>query len=285
MTEADPPRIAVLMAAHNRRELTVGALRSLEVARHVFNLTIILLDDASTDGTADAVRIAWPGAVVLTGDGNAFWNGGMHQAWSYARTLGFDGYLWLNDDVALDRDALPALAREWRARGGSRVPFILVGPTRDVGGRLSYGGQMLVRDPFALRFERLPVADEVQRAQTFNGNIVLVSEATVARIGINDPGFLHALGDLDYGMRASREGVPVLVMPGTMGVCNSNPPLHYNIGSLRERWRRINSHRGIPLRNWWRITRRYSGIWMPLHFILPYRKMFMPHESGRPRSG
>jgi GT2 family glycosyltransferase len=285
MTCAELPRIAVLMAAHNRRDLTVRALQSLEVARDVFNLTVILLDDASTDGTANAVQAAWPDAMVLTGDGNAFWNGGMHQAWLRALTLGVDGYLWLNDDVDLDDDALPALAREWHSLGGGTVPFILVGPTRDDGGRLSYGGQKLIRDPFALRFERLPMADIIQRAETFNGNIVLISKATVARIGINDSRFLHTLGDIDYGMRASRAGIPVLVMPGTMGVCNNNPPTSFHIGSLRTRWRRINSHHGIPMRNWWRITCRYSGIWMPLHFILPYRKMFTTGQSERPHSG
>jgi GT2 family glycosyltransferase len=276
VTQAELPRIAVLVTAHNRRELTVRALQSLKVAGDVFEFTIVVLDDASTDGTADAVRAAWPGATILTGDGNAFWNGGMHQAWSHALNLCVDGYLWLNDDVVLDYDALPRLAREWHKRGGGTAPFILVGPTRDDNGMLSYGGQKLVRNPFALRFERLPITDAVQSAETFNGNIVLVSKATVNRVGINDPEFLHAFGDLDYGLRASRRGVSVLVMPGTMGICNRNPPVQFNVGSLRQRWRKINSHQGIPLGNWLRFTRRYSGVWLPIHLVLPYRKILFP---------
>ena len=274
MSNATLPRIAVLMAAHNRRDFTLRALRSLAASRLVFDLKIILFDDGSTDGTASAVQAACPGAVVLPGDGNAYWNGGMYRAWSHALTLAFDGYLWLNDDVALDPDALAALAQEWRNRGSGKEPCILVGATRDDQGNLSYGGQKLVRTPFALRFERLPLTDTVHEVETFNGNIVLVSKATVDRIGINDPGFLHALGDLDYGLRASRAGIPALVMPRTLGVCNNNQSIRFDTGSLRERWRKITSHRGIPLRNWWRITRRYSGIWMPLHFVLPYRKIF-----------
>ncbi len=275
MSDAARPRIAVLMAAHNRRDLTLRALRSLETAREVFDLTIVLFDDASSDGTAEAVRAAWPDAIVLMGDGNAFWNGGMYQAWKHALTLNVDGYLWLNDDVMLDADALPRLAQEWQMQGGSAAPFILVGPTRDDEGRLSYGGQRLVRTPFALRFEKLPISDAVMPAETFNGNIALVSQATVAHIGINDPHFLHALGDLDYGLRATRARIQVLTLPGTLGRCNNNAPLNFNEGSFRQRWRRITSHRGIPPRNWWRITRRYSGIYMPLHFLLPYRKLFV----------
>lgn len=269
------PRIAVLMAAYNRREMTLQAMRPLVAGRGHFELTIVLLDDGSTDGTTAAVRSACPDVIVLAGDGNAFWNGGMHQAWKHALSLDVDGYLWLNDDVILDEDSLPRLAMEWAAQGGAKSPFILVGATRDDTGRLSYGGQRLIPSPFALHFEHLPIADVLTKAETFNGNIVLVSGATERKIGINDQKFLHTLGDIDYGLRATRAGIPVLVMPGTLGVCNHNTPIAWNGGTMLERYRKITSHRGIPIRNWWRITRRYSGVWMPLHFLLPYRKIFM----------
>ncbi len=274
MSGTPPPRIAVLLAAHNRRAMTVRALRSLRSTVKHFDLTIVLLDDASIDGTADAAVAAWPEVIVLNGDGNCFWNGGMYKAWSHALRLGMDGYLWLNDDVLLDADAIARLAQQWQKQGGATCPFILVGATRDDAGRLSYGGQRRVPSPLALKFEHLPLSEELQFAETFNGNIVLVSRAAQEKIGINDREFLHSLGDIDYGLRASRANIPVLVMPGTLGLCNGNPPMAYNTGTWRARIRRITSHRGIPIKNWWRITRKYSGIWMPLHFILPYRKIF-----------
>lgn len=274
MTSEPLPRIAVLLAAHNRRAMTVQALESLRSATAHFDLTVVLLDDASTDGTAEAAFAAWPGAIVVEGDGTCFWNGGMHKAWSRALHLEVDGYLWLNDDVVLAADAMTRLAQQWHAQGGAVCPFILVGATHDDAGRLSYGGQRRVSSPVALKFERLPIADKIQPADTFNGNIVIVSRATVERIGINDPGFLHAMGDIDYGLRAKAAGIPILVLPGTLGLCNANVSVRYNRGPLRERWRKITSHRGIPLKSWWLLTRRYSGIWLPIHFLAPYRKVF-----------
>lgn len=274
MTGAPRPRIAVLIAAHNRRAFTLRALRALVRDQASFDLTAILLDDASTDGTADAVHAEFPEAIILSGDGNAFWNGGMHRVWAHAVSLGFDGYLWLNDDVVLDDDASARLAAQWHQQGGAHTPFILVGATRDEAGLLTYGGQKRVRSPLALKFEKLPIAPELSYADTFNGNIVLISAATVKRIGINDAGFFHSLGDIDYGLRASGAGIPVLVLPGTLGICNGNPVIAFNRGPLRERWRKLTSHRAIPPRNWWRMTRRYSGIWFPFHFLLPYRKIF-----------
>ncbi|KQN01157.1 hypothetical protein ASE82_16930 [Sphingomonas sp. Leaf230] len=273
MTSAPLPRIAVLLAAHNRRAMTVRALESLRSATDHFDLTVVLLDDASTDGTAEAALAAWPGATVVEGNGACFWNGGMHKAWSYALDLEVDGYLWLNDDVVLDADAMARLSQQWHAQGGAGCPFILVGATHDDAGRLSYGGQRRIPSPVALKFERLPLADKIQAAETFNGNIVIISQATVKRIGINDPGFLHAMGDIDYGLRAKAAGIPILVLPGTLGMCNANAPVLYNRGPLRERWRKMTSHRGIPPKSWWLLTRRYSGIWLPIHFLAPYRKV------------
>lgn len=267
------PRIAVLLAVHNRRAMTMRALESLRSATAHFDLTIVLLDDASTDGTAEAALAAWPGAIVLKGNGNCFWNGGMHKAWKHALSLGVDGYLWLNDDVELDVDAMARLAQQWRRQGGAERPFVLVGATRDDAGRLSYGGQRRVSSPLALKFERIPLADHLQSAETFNGNIVIVSKGTVERIGINDPGYLHAMGDIDYGLRANAAGIQILVLPGTLGLCNNNMSIRYNQGRLRERWRKITSHRGIPPKSWWLLTRRHSGIWQPIHFLAPYRKV------------
>lgn len=275
MTGTDVPHIAVLIAAHNRRALTVRALQALRRNHMGLNLSVVLFDDGSGDGTAAAVRSEWPDAVVLQGNGSAFWNGGMHQAWLRAQVLYPDGFLWLNDDVRLDDDALPSLMSEWRRRGGGANPFILVGATREEDGRLSYGGQRRVFSPFAFKLEKLPISNRPQPADTFNGNIVLISRATVEKIGINDPSFFHSLGDIDYGLRAKRAGVEITVVPGTLGVCNTNPPLALTGRTLVERWRMLTSYRGIPLANWYKFTRRFSGIWFPFHFALPYRKVFV----------
>lgn len=267
--------LAVLMAAHNRRELTLRALRSLSAVPKDINLAVVLLDDASIDGTGEAVLSIYPDTIVLKGDGNAFWNGGMYQAWSRALSLGVDGYLWLNDDVALDGDALERLNAAWKAHDRDDA-VILVGGTRDSRGQMSYGGMRHIHTPFAFRFDRLPLSDMSQPADTFNGNIVLVSRAVVDQIGLNDPNFLHTLGDIDYGLRASKAGIPILQLPGTLGVCERNAPIDLARMTFRQRWRHMTSHRGIPLKSWWRVTQRHSGFWLPLHFLLAYRQVIRP---------
>lgn len=274
-----PLRIAVLLVAHNRREETVRALRSI-ASRASVETVPILFDDASSDGTANAAMEVRPDTIVVPGKGDAFWNGGLHQAWSRALELDVDGFLWLNDDVELDPDALDRLAGSWKVQhesGGDA--FILVGATRGANGVQTYGAMACKRRLQSISFPMELHGKEARQVDTFNGNIVVVPKSVTDRIGINDPEFFHNFGDTDYGLRAKAAGIPVIALPDTLGVCEANltksargygsPAL-----SVGEQWRKVNTHHGLPPRSWLRFTRRHSGALWPIHFALPYRHLF-----------
>lgn len=280
--------IAVLLVCRNRRETTLKALRSLADAPAGAALTSVLFDDASSDGTVEAVLAEFPETVVVRGDGNAFWNGGLHQAWTRALSLDVSAFLWLNDDVQLDADAVDRLlaARRQMLLERPDERYVLAGATRDANGRTTYSGQRREPSAFALRFRKVPPTDALQPIDTFNGNIVLVPRAVVDLIGINDAGFHHNLGDIDYGLRATRAGVAVRLLPGTLGQCSLNEAkASYGYGSprlsLAGQWRKVNSLHGLPPRSWWRMTRRHSGAWFLPHFLLPYRWLFLPRRGSK----
>lgn len=283
------PTIAVLLVCRNRRDTTVAAVRRLKQQTVDLCHRIVLFDDASTDGTVEAVLFEAPDAVIVRGNGSAFWNGGLYQAWTRALDLQCDAFLWLNDDVELDADAFQRLAEGWRAmiaRTGSTA-FVLVGATRSSAGKTTYSGIRHIRTPFAFRFAAVPPANDFINVDTFNGNIVLVPRAVVDLIGINDPAYHHNLGDMDYGLRANRAGIPVVLGPGTFGRCEINDEKSRNgFGSpalrLRDQWRKVNSHHGLPFRSWWHFTRKHSGGWWPLHFLLPYRHLILPQFKTLP---
>jgi GT2 family glycosyltransferase len=281
--------IAVLIASHNRRETTVRAVNAVAAARNIADLQVVLLDDASNDGTAEAVMAADPDAIVLRGDGNAFWNGGLHEAWRRALSLNVHAFLWLNDDVLLDTDAIARLTQSYRTMQAECCNdyFILVGATRDATGSLTYSGRRYRPYPLALQLDLVPPDAKLLTAvDAFNGNIVLVPRGVVKTIGINDPQFRHGLGDYEYGLRATRNGVAVRLMPGTLGVCEANTRTKSkSFGgrdlSIREQWKLVNTPKGLPFRDWWHITRQYSGLWFPLHFVGPYRWLVLPRRFRR----
>jgi len=66
--------IAVLMTCHNRKATTLKCLGGL--TEHAlpsgYRLAIYLVDDGSTDGTADAIASEYPDVHLIRADGSLF---------------------------------------------------------------------------------------------------------------------------------------------------------------------------------------------------------------------
>lgn len=255
----------VIVACHNRCNLTLRAARSVllqDAAGLDVHLTVF--DDGSTDGTSEELRALDLGIRLLRGQGNAFWALGMQRAESVvlsdvATVSDADWVVWLNDDVDLDADAFERL----RAAVRAYPDRLIVGSMRDpVSGLVSYAGfDRHGFHPLAFR-QALPSADEFVSVETFNGNLVAVPVRTARRLGGIDGGFSHGLADIDYGLRAHRLGVRVVLAPGTFGSCARNPA--DNRGSIIERWRRfVGPKGGGNFRSVSRFGLRHS----PLRFI------------------
>lgn len=91
-------RLTAVLASHNRKVKTLTCLSSLAAQRDVdASVEVVLLDDASPDGTGAEVAAAFPDVRVLTGDGQRFWNGGMRLGMDAALESDPDLVLWLKD--------------------------------------------------------------------------------------------------------------------------------------------------------------------------------------------
>jgi len=270
-------QIIALLACHNRRVKTLECLSALFEGNlpETVGLQAVLVDDGSSDGTADAVKAAYPLVTVAHGDGTLFWNRGMHRAQSVAVQSRPDFLLWLNDDTILVPNALDNLLSAYecaRREGGPDV--VIVGATVDPStNALTYGG---LRSRSRLRrfnFIKLPLVPEVQECQAMNGNIVLVPRAIYERVGALDPVFEHALGDIDYALRVRSAGFPVFVAPGFQGTCSANKAQRTHLDSslpMGERWKRFVSRKGLPPTSWRHFVRRHAGRAWLFYFIYPY---------------
>ncbi len=274
--------IAVAIACHNRADTTLACLRHLaeQNLNHDVRLKVIVVDDGSTDGTADRVAREFPSVTVLHGDGTLFWNRGMHLACKEAMVGKSDFVLWLNDDTHLYRDALSKLLQTYRIlAGGGKHKLIVVGALRDPEQKgISYGGwrsQSRV-NPSACR--RLGLVAEATECETMNGNCVLISREAFLATGNLDTIFRHAMGDFDYGFRARSAGCQIWVAPGFLGDCRiNNGKGLWSDKSLpwRVRWHHMMGPKGLPPREWFVYTKRHSGPFWLVFWINPYVRMLL----------
>jgi GT2 family glycosyltransferase len=273
-------RIAVLITCHNRREKTLACLDALFANRlsNDVSMHVILVDDGSTDGTSEGVRARYPSVEIIKGDGNLYWNNGMHSAFARAMEIGFDAYLWLNDDTILYRTAIESLihaSQEARERGGCSA--IVVGSAQDPEtGSLTYGGVVAKSRLRPFRYTLVEPGSLPVECHTMNGNCVLVPQNVAQVVGNLDPGFAHAMGDIDYGLRARNAGFKLWVAPGIVGTCPKNTingTFNDKSLSLGSRWETMMAPKGLPIASWLLLTRRHGGVLWPVFFAWPYLRV------------
>jgi len=271
-------RLAVLMTSFNRRELTLRSLSALYDQRMKQEITLetYLVEDGCTDGTAEAVNRQFPMVRLLHGSGSLYWNGGMRLAFASATQYNFDAYVLLNDDTTLYPDALERLIAG-ASQGDNRSPSIVVGTTRAPGGgATTYGGLVRERKGMRTYLRRVePDAQSPVQCDTMNCNIVLIPRLVAQVVGNLEARFQHQFGDWDYGLRAKSAGFTLIVAPGYFGECAANAqvaPWRDPKKSFRERWRILNSPKGVPFREWLLFTYRHAGWLWPLHAASPYVK-------------
>ena len=266
-------RVAAVLAAYNRKDLTLACLRSLR-AQQVAGVALdaFALDDASSDGTAAAIAEEFPEITLLHGNGKLYWNGGMRRAFAAAMAGDYDYYLWMNDDTELDDGALAVLLdteRQLRERGHEAV--IVAGSTRHPDtGELTYGGVVRSHRWRPMRSELVEPGDTPRPCDTMNGNATLISRAVVGRVGNIDPAFVQQMGDFDYGLRARAAGCSVWIAPGTLGACASHPERRPGEQPLGEELQHLWSIKELTPRSWAVFCRRWAGRLWPLYWLSPY---------------
>jgi len=235
---------------------------------------IYLLDDGSSDGTAEAVRRQFPAATVREGDGSLFWAGAMRQLMAETHRDATH-LLWLNDDVELRASALAQLVEvEDNIRSKTGIRPVVVGALRDPQTHTcSYGGVLCRPRWNSLTFSRLPISSQLQMCQTMNGNCVLIPTGVVEQVGLIDECFSHCMADFDYGLRACRAGIPIVVAPGSVGDATRNPAANTWQDRTLPRSRRMRlvcSKKGLPPAEYRCFVRRHGGVTWPCQWAMPY---------------
>lgn len=267
-------RIAVLITCHNRKEKTIASLKSLTNCQlpDFHAIDIFLVDDGSTDGTSEAIKIEFPLVHIIHGNGHLYWNRGMILAWETAiKENEFDFYLWLNDDTILFNNAIETMLNGSMKMNNERI---IVGATcSELTKSISYGG-------FRLKNKLLSPDGTWQRCDFFNGNIVLIPSCVFKSVGFLDHRFWHALGDIDYGLRALKLGFVHYLSPHFLGNCENHEtdPVWYNKSfPMFKRLENLYTPLGNNTLEFFIFDRRHNGIFMAIfHFLTIHLRAIFP---------
>src|SRR5450631_2537264 len=99
-------KVYILLPVHNRREVTERFIDCLAVQIYS-NYHLILIDDGSTDGTAEMAQAKIKNLTVLNGRGDWWWAGSLQQGINWLDQHGVrdrDIVVFANDDITFEAD-------------------------------------------------------------------------------------------------------------------------------------------------------------------------------------
>ena len=113
---SDAPRLAVVVVSFEARETLLAGLDVLR-AHASFPLELVVVDNASTDGSADAVRARHPEALVIANAENVGFARACNQGWRASRA---PHVLFLNPDAEVTPGAVETLVGLLEEPAGGR---------------------------------------------------------------------------------------------------------------------------------------------------------------------
>jgi GT2 family glycosyltransferase len=191
------PLVCIIVITFNGLRHLEGCLGSLRQTDYP-NCRILLVDNASTDGSADYTRTHFPEVQVLRQDTNLGFAGGNNRAMEAALAAGAEHVVLLNDDtVILDSDWLAeAVALAGKDPRAGMIGFQLLAalPSTEELGRLP----------------KLPVPAASKPVRRIDGCALFIRGALLRRIGLFDEAYFAYAEEDDIEARAKRTGAGLM---------------------------------------------------------------------------
>lgn len=203
--------ICIIVTTFNRRDTTRRFLESLmqQLQKFRTSATVVLVDDASSDGTPEMVFKEFPKVILLHGTGQLYWAGGVRLAVNHLseKLNDFRGILLINDDIVLADESISSMIKIAESHdaliGGTVIAYS--GEIESSGSSLG-----LICKPKT----KLKIANgKVQDCDLLPGHIMYIPMPVYRKLGGFDEKLPYRFIDLEFSLRAKRAGIRVLLAP------------------------------------------------------------------------
>jgi len=209
------PFVIAVILNTNHREDTLACLESL--ARQDYsNLKIIVLDNASTDGSVDAVQRLYPQVEIISLEQNLGYAGNNNTGIQAAIEQGADWVYVMNEDIELAPDSISQLVRgaESDPQVGMAGPLVYhhSRPTviQSAGGWMSRTWQSF---HYGQNEEDQGQYNQSRPVDWISGCAILVRRQVIEQVGMLDARFFYYWEETEWCVRTSRQGWKLLFVP------------------------------------------------------------------------
>ncbi len=214
------PAVSIIVLNYNGREDTLACLHSLEHLTYP-NVTVILVDNHSADGSVEAVRAAFPKIKIVETGANLGFTGGNNVGVRYALQQGADYVMLLNNDTVAAPDMLDLMIEVMEADPSIGVtgPMIYYYSAPDMiwsaGGAIDWSrgttSMVGLNEPDKAQFGLSP-----RPVDFVTGCCLLARRETWEQAGLLDEKFFMYYEETEWCVRASRAGFRIVHVPMAM---------------------------------------------------------------------
>lgn len=255
------PRIGVVVVTYECRDLALVCLDSL--AKHEPELLpeTVVVDNASRDGTAEAVEARWPMVRIVRRASNGGFAAGVNDG--LAALADRDVICLLNPDAIVKDSGILAAAEFLESRadvgvlGGrilNRDGTVQASARRFPGFRTAFFNRHSLTTRFlpGNRFSREYLMtewahDDAREVDWVSGAFMFVHRRAMGAAGVLDSGYFFGIEDVDYCRRVRDAGLSVMYFPGAsaqhrIGGSSRKAVYHAMAGHHRGMWRYYRKH-------------------------------------------
>ncbi|MBY5815642.1 glycosyltransferase family 2 protein [Rhizobium leguminosarum] len=235
--------VYVLIPVFNRLEHTKRVVDSLRAQRIAKKLRIIVVNDGSTDETAEYLQ-SQGDIVELRGSGNLWWGGAIEEGLKHVLPpcQAEDYILFLNNDTWFDDQYIETLVQTSKDNGGAAVGSVIHEEGRDpplvsIGAKVNIN-RLAVWDLLSELSETEKRSPKSQyRVDALSGRGTLYPALLFREYGGMRPSLLpHYMADYEIAMRFARAGVPLVVSSNAIVY---SPPIYGNDTSRLSWWKQL----------------------------------------------
>lgn len=212
--------VFIVVLNYNGKRTLSRCLRSIQALEYA-RKEVVVVDNASTDGSFDSVREQLPSAHFIRNSENVGFARGANVGLRYALDQGADFVWLLNPDASVSKDALGRLITLFRKHPlvGMASPVVYE-PKKAYQRRrrVWFGGGRI--NWFRLRAEHTHMRSHTHPFETgfLSGCALLLRAESLRKVGLFDERFFLYYEDVDLSLRMKRAGYKIVVSPHVSAV-------------------------------------------------------------------